>query len=290
MLPPGQMQKINDDYVRALIAGNRSEASGLLSQARRSGVGTREIYLSLLTPALVTVGRQYHAQKIGITEEHVATQIVLDHASVLREQHQVRNNLGVSVFCCTSPSESHGIACRMMADLFWFDGWEVLAPGVGIPHEDLVNQIGKTSFNFIALSIPLDIHTGEAKRLIKDFIACGYGNRILVGGETKKLSRVREVHILSGNVDSAITHAYSLIGTKADQLFLDRYLSELGQRISKRRKDSSLSQAEVAARAGIDRGYLSALENGKENCSIGVISRVSASLGVSLESLLTGGS
>lgn len=54
----------------------------------------------------------------------------------------------------------------------------------------------------------------------------------------------------------------------------------VGNNIRSLRKQSALSQEELAFRAGIDRAYLSQVENGKKNISIMVLAQLATELKV----------
>ena len=61
---------------------------------------------------------------------------------------------------------------------------------------------------------------------------------------------------------------------------------QLAQAIRQVRRRRRLSQEKLAARAGIHRTYMSAIERGKANMSIGVASRLAEALGMTLSELL----
>lgn len=60
----------------------------------------------------------------------------------------------------------------------------------------------------------------------------------------------------------------------------------LAQATRAARRARHLSQEKLAARAGIHRTYMSAIERGKANISLEVASRLAAALGVRLSDLL----
>lgn len=68
---------------------------------------------------------------------------------------------------------------------------------------------------------------------------------------------------------------------------LNDYLAALGARVQSFRSAAGMSQKELAQAASLDRAYLSALENGKQNVSISALYRVAQGLGISLDRLLT---
>ena len=68
----------------------------------------------------------------------------------------------------------------------------------------------------------------------------------------------------------------------------DPFLIDLGLRISDQRKIISLSQTELSENSGMDRTYLSGVENGKRNISILGLRKISVALRMPLNELLGG--
>jgi len=61
---------------------------------------------------------------------------------------------------------------------------------------------------------------------------------------------------------------------------------EIGQRIVELRKGKSLSQEDLAGATGIDRSFLSEIENGHKNISINTLYRLAEALDVKAAYLL----
>lgn len=60
---------------------------------------------------------------------------------------------------------------------------------------------------------------------------------------------------------------------------------KLGKVIVQLRKEEGISQETLALNAGIDRKYMSDIENGKRNISIDIIERLSKFFNISISSL-----
>ena len=60
----------------------------------------------------------------------------------------------------------------------------------------------------------------------------------------------------------------------------------LGEELKRARDEAGLSQEEVAHRAGIDRSYLSQLENDRKSPTLDLLLRVCAALGVKAATLV----
>ncbi len=61
---------------------------------------------------------------------------------------------------------------------------------------------------------------------------------------------------------------------------------KLGQNIKKIRTRKEMSQGDICRALDMDRGYMSAIENGKKNITIQQLERLAQALGVSSDKLL----
>jgi transcriptional regulator with XRE-family HTH domain len=64
--------------------------------------------------------------------------------------------------------------------------------------------------------------------------------------------------------------------------------SVIGINVRKLRNSKSLSQEELAFKAGIDRSYLSEIENGHKNLSVIMLEQIAAALGAKVTQLFAG--
>ncbi len=60
----------------------------------------------------------------------------------------------------------------------------------------------------------------------------------------------------------------------------------LGDNIKKIRTRKGMSQGDICRALDMDRGYMSAIENGKKNITISQLERLAQALGVSVDKLL----
>ena len=65
-------------------------------------------------------------------------------------------------------------------------------------------------------------------------------------------------------------------------------MSTLGERIRMRRQELGWTQDQLAAKAGISKGFLSDVENGKRSVSAGNLQEIAQALGLSLDYLMRG--
>jgi DNA-binding XRE family transcriptional regulator len=74
------------------------------------------------------------------------------------------------------------------------------------------------------------------------------------------------------------------IGTDFDGL--DQVLIGIGNNIQNLRKARGMNQGQLADIAGVDRAYISLVENGKQNLTLGALVKLSESLSVSVSALV----
>lgn len=67
---------------------------------------------------------------------------------------------------------------------------------------------------------------------------------------------------------------------------MDNRLRKIGKNIRRIRKEKQLCQIDLAVTVGIDRSYLSEIENGRTNTSINVLFAIADALDVSMMDLI----
>jgi len=60
----------------------------------------------------------------------------------------------------------------------------------------------------------------------------------------------------------------------------------LGENLKRIRTEKDISQGDIARELGVDRGFISTIENGKTNPTLATIAKLAQALGVSSDTLL----
>ena len=92
----------------------------------------------------------------------------------------------------------------------------------------------------------------------------------------------------AGDPQTAVISARQVCGLLNAENALGLFLRKLGHSVHEYRKLRGFSQQELATTSDLDRAYISAVEHGKQNISIGAISKLAKALDVSIEELLIG--
>lgn len=61
---------------------------------------------------------------------------------------------------------------------------------------------------------------------------------------------------------------------------------KIGRNLKRIRTEKKMSQGDISRKLGMDRGYISSVENGKRNPTIATIEKLANALGVSVDELL----
>ena len=85
---------------------------------------------------------------------------------------------------------------------------------------------------------------------------------------------------VAGNAIEGVQEARRLVGLPLAKLTLEEQLIEMGTNIKRIRSLKRLTQQELADQSDMDRTYISMVEHGKQNLTMGALLRISEALDV----------
>ena len=125
MINDSQLNRdFQEQFFQALLTGNELEAKRTINLALDQKIDIRSIYIEIISKSQSAIGDLWFSGKLGIAEEHLATQISLSQMQKLRDIYVPRSSLGMSVVVAAVENEEHFIGPRMVADFLYFDGWD----------------------------------------------------------------------------------------------------------------------------------------------------------------------
>ncbi len=157
---PTDLWAVKEAYVDAILAPDARRARSLVADACDAGVPATSIYLEVIQPALHDVGRLWQEARIGVADEHLATQITAAVMAELAGRIQPSGAAGVgrrAIVSC-SPGELHVLGGQMVSDFLEADGWEVLLLGADTPAQELARVAEAEGVELVALSTALPVH------------------------------------------------------------------------------------------------------------------------------------
>ena len=292
-VPNAVVTELRKAYCEAILGGSAEQAQVVINRGLSAGVIPSRIYLEVLMPAQIEVGARWHAGEVQIPQEHIATQITLREMARLREMLKTRRKLGRKAVVSSVEGDQHFIGGQAMADFLVVDGWEVDFLGADIPTDHLVPYTKARQPDVVCLSVSLSSLAPVAQEVVRQLRQLSPSPQILLGGAAF-VNRPELVELVNPDgftldPQEAVSLARQLCGLLDPDNALGLFLKKLGGNVHEHRKLKGLSQQELAHSSNLDRAYISSVEHGKQNISIGAIAKLAHALGVSIEELLVSG-
>jgi DNA-binding XRE family transcriptional regulator len=170
------------------------------------------------------------------------------------------------------------------------DGWAVAFLGANTPAVDLAAFVGRRRPQVVVLSVTVPEHLSQAEHAIGALRKLAEPPPILLGGsavrERVAAAQVAGADVITGDAWDVVQQARAYVATEGEPIPLDRLLRELGERIRELRRARHWSQQQLGDAAGLDRTYVNAVEQGKQNLTLAAVLRIAAALGVPVDQLL----
>ena len=285
------LAETREQYGQALVAGELSLARAAIETALSRGVERVDIYLDVFVPAQIRLGELWRQGMINVAQEHLATSITIDVMNSLRQGMKPQAGLGMRAVVTPVEGEPHWIGARMIADFLAMDGWDVDFLWTGTPAKDLAEYVQRRNIDLVALSatqtesLPNARAAAEAIRERN-----GSAAKILLGGRaldgTDLDACSQGCDAVAGDALQALTEARQLVGLTRDRISLEEQLALMGQRIREARSNLSMTQQALGEASGLDRTYISLVERGKQNLTIGAALKIAHALDVPVSVLL----
>ncbi len=126
-----------------LVAGRRQECRDVLEEAMNEGLEVRQVYRSVIWPAMEHVAQMYREDRISLAAEHMAVRISRCLADQLQAKLQRGTENGKRMLLTCAEGEPEELGAQMCADLFEADGWDVYFVGGGVPDDEILELVGR---------------------------------------------------------------------------------------------------------------------------------------------------
>lgn len=286
------ISKLSTAYCEAILSGDAEISHKVIDNGLAAGVIPSRLYLEVLMPAQVEVGARWHRGDVTIPQEHIATQITLRQMARLRGMLKTRLKIGLKAVVSSVEGDQHFIGAQAIADFLVVDGWEVDFLGADVPTDHLVPYAKARGANLVCVSLSLSSLAPVAQKLVAELRKIPAGPKIMVGGAAfighPELVEMVKADAFTLDPQEAVTVARQICGLLNPDNALALYLRKLGHSVHEYRKLRGMSQQELATSSNLDRAYISAVEHGKQNISIGAIAKLAKALDLSIEELLIG--
>jgi methanogenic corrinoid protein MtbC1/DNA-binding XRE family transcriptional regulator len=286
------LQAWQAEYAQRLVDGNREAAGRVIEDllVRRSSL--LDIYTQVITPSLVNVGDLWCRNDVSAAEEHLATQLVLQHLDRLISMFAWRDRLfSYRILVGCVEGERHWIGARMFADLCLSHGWSAEFLGADVPNDALVDMVKKRAPQVVAVSATMAPGAEHARTVVRGLTELANPPRIILGGhaiiERAATQAFGPGCVVARDVIEGLDHALEFLRAHRPKVVLKEYLSALGRRIRDLRLKKGWTQEQLAEGARVTRVCIVAVEGGKQNVSMDIVIRLANALGISPESLMS---
>lgn len=184
-IPPGlPLAPLVQEYLDALLRGDRQQASGAILAAVEAGTPLRDIYLEVFQRSQYEVGRLWQMNKISVAQEHYCSAATQLNMSLLYPRIFTTARTGHSLVAACVQGDLHGIGARIVADFFEMEGWDASYLGADTPVAGLVDMVAQRRAEVLALSATMTFHVRAVADVITTVRAAPACRavKILVGG------------------------------------------------------------------------------------------------------------
>jgi DNA-binding XRE family transcriptional regulator/methylmalonyl-CoA mutase cobalamin-binding subunit len=194
------------------------------------------------------------------------------------------------VLACVE-GNAHAIGLRMLGDFLLIDGWAIDYLGGSVPAADLADFVARRRPALVGLSVAQTEHLPALTLVAAALRRLTPPPRLLAGGAALRgRARAAEtfgVDAVAADARAGVQDARRLTASAPEFAGTpEDYFECLGTRVQELRASRGWTQQQLAAEAGLDRTYISGLERGKQNPTIGALLRLARALDVPLDRLV----
>ena len=128
-----------------LIEGDERGALEVFEAVLRAGNDLEHLYLSVLSPALISIGRRWEQGDLEIFVEHRASNIAMRLMSQVGSRFTRRGISKGTIIMGAPAGEEHALAIAMLADLVRSQGWDVHDLGGNMPAESFAQAVQQSN-------------------------------------------------------------------------------------------------------------------------------------------------
>ena len=281
-----ELAKHREGLLQTLIEGDQFAATRLVCQAISERWEPSHVYVHVIGHCLVEVGVRWHSGELSIATEHRATQIALRLLAHAQRSYVNGKRIGRRALITSVEGDHHVVGGLTFADLLRFEGWDVDFLGADTPVDAVVDLVASEAPELVGLSITIEEFLPNASATVTALKQLPNPPVVVIGGAAAGINPIPEADFCGADVVEAVNWVQVKFGLDNTSVTIEVLLAELGDRIQALRKDRGLSQQGLADAANLDRSYISAVENGKQNVSFATLKGISDALGVGVAELI----
>ena len=276
-------------YITHAIEGETEQVTELVDSYLNAGKSVKDILLKMFMPALVNIGELWNKGLLNIAEEHLAVTVTISQIERITQSLIPSVHIIGTAAICTPVGEKHFIGPKVVSELMRLSGWNVHFLGTEMPTTDLVQFLSEKGIDLLVLSITLPENLPGVLEIIDAVKDLDKSVITMIGGSgvaSLDKNSLEGVDIISSDVTNAIIEASRLVSSSTVNGNLEDYLNFIGEKVKMTRILKGWNQQKLADESGLDRTYISSVENGKQNLTLGVLLRIANAFGIDIQTLI----
>jgi len=179
---------LRDGAFRALTAGDLDGVIGIY-EAYSGTSGMAGFYDDVLKPTMYRIGRLWAQGRLGIADEHVASNVASELVSIISEKNSGPENRA-RVLICAPNGEEHSIGCGVLQSFLQSRGYRVFNLSPSAPSEAITRFVRESKPDIVLISITVGDNIRTGQRLVRKIREAG-DVPVLVGGQALEGSGAR---------------------------------------------------------------------------------------------------
>ena len=127
---------------KRLLSGDEAGAWTVLQSAMAGGMTPESIYVSVLTPAMRSIGERWESGEITVADEHQASALALRLVGRLGPRFARPGRKRGTIVVAAPEGDAHGLPVALFADLLRGRGFRVIDLGADVPNDALAATVG----------------------------------------------------------------------------------------------------------------------------------------------------
>lgn len=182
------LTKLKTQLYRHLIKGDFDSTKQLYDTYSLAS-GIPSFFEKILTPVMYQIGDMWAKNRLGIADEHVASNIANTLVKMINSKYTDMPTKK-KIVICVPEGEEHNLGANILETHLSSIGHRVYNLTPTEPHDSIVNFIGSTKPDSVIVSITLEDNIKPGQRLVKK-IRDRFDVPVYVGGQAIKDDQVR---------------------------------------------------------------------------------------------------
>ncbi|MCC6550679.1 MAG: cobalamin-dependent protein [Ignavibacteriaceae bacterium] len=176
-------EELNNQFFENLLSGRKDVCFRISEELLAEDMSIKELYETIIKPALYKIGRMWEYNQIGVATEHLATAITENILSSLYTSIRSTSKIGNSVILTCLENEFHQVGIKMVRDIFEKNGWDTFFLGANTPASNVVSLAKNIQPDVLAVSFSIFSNLAVLENMLVTFEKELEGLPILVGGQ-----------------------------------------------------------------------------------------------------------